>query len=267
MKLLINNENVVIDYGVDFSYNDQGEVIKKSGNTVLVTYAGLNSTNSQIVNIADELVPPQVAHRYKYVNGQFLRNTQYRDTTEDSMFNVYQLLDSYTPKSGTVDERLEKLIDFVLEIAERPQRFFDVDANLVAGLKLRNENPSTLSTEQLTQYKLGQNYINKMRARLLIDAQVGDVYDLIADLSKKLGIVTGLLVRLYRHTLNNVAIPTEIKANYDSFTQQYAQAVDGGTYLDRSDVETDLAGMIQKLMTRDTLLANLVKTEYLDKKL
>ncbi|MDQ7818690.1 MAG: hypothetical protein RDU14_16815 [Melioribacteraceae bacterium] len=273
MNLLLDYDNVVIYAGTCSLVAENGGVMAKIGTKEICFYPNLNQTNSTIVENVNN-VPAQVTGRYCYVDGQFVRNPQYREQTEDSMFGVFQMLDPNIPKTGDVGGRLEKLVALILELASHPEKLFDISPELIEGLNLRNENISSLSGSKLTNYKLGQNYLNKMRTRLLIDQQVGDVYDQIADLDKQIQLTYTLNLRAYMlvmdlykqltFTIPADILPAEIKTSYEALGNMFLALIKSGQYRDRTDIE-DAGTIAQALIPKKIAIADIVKPEYLDK--
>ena len=137
-----------------------------------------------------------------------------------------------------------------------------------------------LTVEEIQQQNDATNWELKENLRWLIEIGVGDGLDQLADVSKQLQLITGMVVRMYRaqrlvlekalveKTIFaeevSAIIPPETKAGYDNFADMYAKVVADGTYKDRTDIE-DPAVLIPKLMELNNKIQQLVKSKYFDK--
>jgi len=257
MKLLLNSDLVVMDIGIDFRYNSETGLAEKwNGDIREIIYGGTNAGNTSIVEVEDSLVPPNVVGKYKYVDGQFIRNPQWREPVEDSMFKVFQMTDVNIPKAESVDERINQFVDLLIELGDRPEKVVKPNQELVTALKEWKAGNTN---------SIANNFINKLRARFLIDEQIGDVYDLIADLSKQVYLLTGIVTSMYANQYLNYTISETNKTNYDTYCYTYRQLVDNGEYKDRADLENP-EELVSKLLARNKQIASIVKSEYLDKK-
>jgi len=105
----------------------------------------------------------------------------------------------------------------------------------------------------------------KLNARFEIDKNVGDLYDLVADLSKNVNVLERLLLRFYLHYTGIKQMDQEYIDKYTGFCSNYIELVDNGTFVDRADLEDDTE-MISKLLGRRMQIGQIVKNEYFDKK-
>lgn len=107
----------------------------------------------------------------------------------------------------------------------------------------------------------------KLSARKLLEQnpKVGDIPDQLAAVDKRVDLITPVLLNLLIYVIEGTPIPAEKLQNYLAFAHNFVDAVNAGVYLDRADIE-DAAIMIPALMEQRTVIANTVKTEYLDKK-
>lgn len=276
MNLLLNSQRVVVSASnYDYVRTPEG-VHAIEGDSIRISFQSFLENNSTIVeNLLDANVPAQVEGKYFYTEGgQFIRNPQFKEPTEDSMFGVFQMLDSHIPKSGDIETRVEKLIKFILELAERADKLFDISPELVEGLKLRNENINSLTGSALVNYKRGQNYINKMRTRLLIEREVGDIYDQVADIEKQMLLTYTMNIRAFKLILDlyqqlTLTIPQDVlpaatKTAYQSLSDMFLSLVSSGQYIDRIDIE-DANTIANTLIARKISIPALVKPNYLDK--
>lgn len=104
----------------------------------------------------------------------------------------------------------------------------------------------------------------KNNARLLIEQNVGDDKDLVADLSKRLDILERGLVRLIAHVLGGTQMTEEYKSRYLNYAETLISLVESEAYVPRADLE-DEEYLVAKLIERQNAIGQIVKTEYLDK--
>jgi hypothetical protein len=274
MKILTDRNGVVYHFGADDYSISENKTLVIVGSEITEYLPEIFIGNGQVFEVNENEIPAKVKFRYIYNGTTFIPNPQFYEPTEENIFNVFQTVDPNIPKTGDIDKRIEKLVNFVLEVAGKSERLFDVPEDLIEGLKLKDANINTLSGNMLRQYKIGQNYINKMKTRFLIEQQVGDVYDQIANLEKQLDLAYTMNLRafllvknLYDHL--SLAIPTTIVpettlTDYISFSSNFLAMIEQGQYYDRIDV--DNAGeVIQSILPKKPSLATIVKENYLDK--
>ena len=290
MQIVLNNLGVVLDYGKDnYEYTSDNALIGITSGDIIVKYLNTNNTNSRILEYTELLPQGFAVGKYKW-NDQtnlFVLNELYVDQNLPNLppvaisYEREKMLDNIAtpPKNAdsmSVTEKAKNILKSWLIIKDTIPGYVDMTEELANGIRLIDVengvtpdifgNVITLSANQILWRNQALNMYNKLVARYKIEAAIGDPYDLIADLSKQLNVLTGLVVRLYRHTVGNIPIPDNIKNNYDTFSTNYAGAVDAGLYKDRSDLE-DPTIMIATLMERNNQIADIVKTQYLDKKL
>lgn len=260
MKILID-ENQVVCYAGNYDFELQpNQTIVKSGGVPYIILSNQNVHNAVVVEVEEEDIPANVVGKYRYADGEFVRNPQFKEATEDSMFTLFQMLDANTPKDMlTVEERIQRQVALLLELAERPNKILNPPADLIAGLKLEGVDITQLQGQDLQNYKIAQNYIGKLRARLKIEVEVGDIYDLLADANKQVHLLTGMLLRLFLLVLENKEIPAEILTGYSQYANSFVGAVDAGLYKDRADIE-DPNVMIPKLMANNQKIAGIIET-------
>ena len=155
-----------------------------------------------------------------------------------------------------------------------------VDSETWKGLTLLGYPTGGLSPEEIVSYKVAYNWELKENVRFLIDLYVGDLPDQLANTDKQTHILTGMLIRIFRSlrllsdklVTAGVAtreemdeiIPPNVLLMYSDYADTYAYLVETGQYKDRTDVE-DPGTMIPRLMQAAGTIAEVVKTEYLDK--
>jgi hypothetical protein len=286
MKFLLNNDNVIYSWGYDY-YPEVNQVIVKNNTTIIEIIGELNSSNCKIINIEDIIIPDWLKkYKYKLIDGKFILNTEFSESMPNiniirNFFNSPATISALTIDLPNINndlifiEKAKAQLQIWLDNYNTPGAIYKIPDTLAKGIMLLdvisgetldNEgNVIVLTAEQLQWKAEATNILYKLTTRYKIDALIGDKYDLIADLSKQINILTGLVVRLYNHIENNIPIPENIKTNYNTFANNYANAVDSGQYKDCADLR-DPAELVNKLMTRNAMIAEIVKTEYLDKK-
>ena len=107
--------------------------------------------------------------------------------------------------------------------------------------------------------------IYKLRARAIINSEVGDIYDLLTDVSKRLVMTERLVVFLSTELLNSGHIPLT-QARYSNMLQGYNQllAMTNGV-MDVSDLH-DPMDLFMRLSAKGRKITSIVNDEYLSKK-
>ena len=119
--------------------------------------------------------------------------------------------------------------------------------------------------ENKIKWQLDYKKILKNKVRNRIEEEIWDIYDLLADIDKRLWMNERLLIRLANDILHNKDLSqNKILQWYKPFLEQYIYAVDNWLFIGRNDLE-DLNEMFNKLANRTTSIAKIVKEEYLDK--
>ena len=104
----------------------------------------------------------------------------------------------------------------------------------------------------------------KYNARNLIEQNVGDDKDLVADISKRLDILERGLVRLIAHVLGGTKMTEEYKTRYLNYAEKIISLVESEAYVPRADLE-DEEELVARLIERQNAIGQIVKTEYLGK--
>ena len=159
---------------------------------------------------------------------------------------------------------------YVIKYSDTP--ILPPDPTLKEGLILLEtitvNSPEYLSLpfDKLESYKKAYNFRNLLISRYKIDILVGDQYDLIADLSKRLSMLTRLVIRVLHPMLTQTEMPEPYKSSYLGMMTDYITNVDAGNYYDRADLYQDQE-MYVTLLERDIVIADIIKNDYLDKKI
>jgi len=123
------------------------------------------------------------------------------------------------------------------------------------------------STTYLTDPKFGlpsdMNTFFKLRTRERITSEVGDEWDLIADISKRLTMSERLITLLALELINNLPdqVP-ETKNKYQALLEQYRMVLLNSQELDIADLENPIQ-LFSKLLDRSIKITNIVKEDYL----
>lgn len=168
-----------------------------------------------------------------------------------------------TPNPENVSEIKEYFVTFIDDETAEGFKLLGVTQLPVDPAQPESEMRPLTADETAKQQK-AQKLIYKLQLRDKIYANVGDVGDIIADLSKRVDMLERLLMRTMYYILQNQAIPQTLIDNYLPVIQNYITAVDSGTLKLRADLE-DPQVVYNKLHERFNTITNLVKTEYLDK--
>lgn len=122
----------------------------------------------------------------------------------------------------------------------------------------------TLTPEQKQELRHQSVAILKRNElRSSIDADVGDVQDLLADCMKLIEMNIMLTSRLAADYFGTSALDQTTKDLYAQRNQSFLDSVDSGQLLIRGAIE-DVAEMQTRLMTRYSAINHLVKDKYID---
>lgn len=104
----------------------------------------------------------------------------------------------------------------------------------------------------------------KLKAREMVDNDIGDIYDLISDISKRLTMNERLNIFLVNELMGSGHIPNTA-ATYGGLVALYKQyLIQNGGSLETADLENP-GELFVKLMDRSIAIKNIIKTEYKDK--
>lgn len=99
-------------------------------------------------------------------------------------------------------------------------------------------------------------------AEAIIAEEVGDTASLLADLSKRVGMLERLVMRMSIPVLQNQPVPQEISDAYLPYVQEYIAAIDVDGVRDRVDLES-LSRIFQTVMSRSARIAEIVDDVHL----
>ena len=104
--------------------------------------------------------------------------------------------------------------------------------------------------------------LKKLETRHKLHAEVEDIYDIVADLWKRVTLNERLLLRLAKWIMdNNSNLPTKL-TQYKTMVDSILAEIDEGLYKDRTDLE-DPAEVLAKLRSRGQKMTEIVE-EYLN---
>jgi len=119
-----------------------------------------------------------------------------------------------------------------------------------------------LTEEELAKQEKAERLLAKLRFRNSVESNIGDIPDIIADLSKRLEIIERLVFKVCYYLLQDQSIDQSVKDQFLSIVTSYVDAVDNGTLKTRVDLE-DLNELYNRVYERVNTLTNLLETEYL----
>jgi hypothetical protein len=265
MKALINSKNEVVAVADDFEQSAHQVAVLTNG-SIDFCYADLNLATTTVVDLNTITSCPadlDTPRKYILSNGAFIANPRYMPPAVVSINNLASTIES--PKAVeeiNVQAKTATVVENWLALDQAG--LITLPADLKDGLNLLLEDSSTLTADQLAHQKLAINWKLKLNARFNIEAQVGDVYDLIADQAKRISLLARLLMRLGSQILTGTAMAPAYATAYETLITEYLAGVDSGTIFDRSDLE-DPDKMFTTLTARDITIANIVKSEYSSK--
>ena len=108
------------------------------------------------------------------------------------------------------------------------------------------------------------NTFFKIRTRERINSEVGDIWDLIADMSKRITMSERLITLLSLEIIENQPdlIP-KTKTKYEDLLQQYRAILINSEEMDIADLE-DPIELFAKLLDRSIKITNIVKEDYIN---
>ena len=143
---------------------------------------------------------------------------------------------------------------------------FTVPDFIKKGIDLLEILDENLTPEQIIDKNKIKNWIYKLNARNRINAEIGDVYDQLANTDRRIGMLERLCLRMFKAILNNESLPPEHLERYTAFCNGYVDMVDAGYYVDRADLENEQE-LFASLTQKFGKITNIVKEEYFDKKI
>lgn len=190
---------------------------------------------------------------------------------ESKIKNINTILADSIPKSDSSESinsykesRANDIIDAWKEFAlNNPNLIHD---DIKDGLKNYKIDNVDLTESQIANKNKIKNWIFKLIARYRIEAEVGDIFDLHADLSKRVAVVERLAMRHFLDYVDEYPMDANIKTRYIYVSKPQIANVDMGVTIDRSDL-IDASVLVDDLSTKRAKIKDIVKEEYIDKKL
>lgn len=105
----------------------------------------------------------------------------------------------------------------------------------------------------------------KASARRRIEAEMGDLHELVADQSKQIEALTALVCRLAADQLGGTPMSEEAKATYLARVEMVVGALDSGALVLRGDAEGP-DDMLAKVLARTSRINQIVAEEYLPRR-
>lgn len=116
-----------------------------------------------------------------------------------------------------------------------------------------------LTEQELSWQKEAQDYVYKMDARDNINKDVGDIQDLIADLSKRVDLIErGLCYLILKTKSENPLIDPDRDIRYETYANIVISGSDSGQYITRADLENE-EELVQTLMMRQITIAGIIQ--------
>lgn len=146
----------------------------------------------------------------------------------------------------------------------------DIDNNAVNYTIINNLPKNGIEYFANTKHGIPGN-INeaiKYKTRSKIEHQVGDIYDLVADLSKRLTYSERLCIHMANELMNITDTPIPIvKSMYMPLVQAYLDLHNTNDNVSSMADLEDPYTLFQKLFTREVTLTTIVSEDYLTKKI
>lgn len=188
------------------------------------------------------------------------------EALEEKLNNVNLILSEGLPKDETYKDsyKVDKT-DVIIDAWKDYIRLNPdiVHPDIVDGLENYNTPDVDLNQTQIDNKDKVKKWVKKLKARNRIEVEVGDIYDLHADLSKRVAIIERLAMRHFLDYISEYTMIQAYKDAYSAIVKPQIQAVDAGTILDRSDL-LDTSEMITELSTRRGKIKDIIKEEMID---
>jgi len=277
MNILVSKAEKIVLYATNKLIElDANEARVFSGNVKETVMPGINTSNTELFQNLTT-VPTNVEFRFKYENDEFIKNDQYFPNATEELRQLSEMTILELPKTSTpeyIEEKVNKIVEFWIGMIQSGQMVTQIPDSIKAGLFLLGF--PGLTGQEAADQKAAQDWVNKIRARVRIDAEVGDVFDQIANVDKQVQLITPVILRTYQLLINlfgQVAktipielLPAALKLQYDNFSGYYLQEVGTGAYKDRIDIDPNPESIINRVLLNNTKTGAIVKEEYLDKK-
>ena len=118
-----------------------------------------------------------------------------------------------------------------------------------------------LNEEELALQATADQTLKKLNIRASVESEVGDVYDLIADMSKQISLLEKVVYESLNDLFTSDVVSQTIKDKYSSMVTSNVTNINDDDKKDTSDLETE-SDIISKTATRKNTIYNIKKTEY-----
>jgi hypothetical protein len=118
-----------------------------------------------------------------------------------------------------------------------------------------------LTEQEIEDKAAAQVAIKKLNIRYRVESSVGDIYDIVADVSKRISILERICLKTFAELYNSDNVSQSLKDEYKSLIDGYVSDVSGGDFKDRTDLETT-SELFSRLKTKFKDIADIVQDEY-----
>ena len=200
------------------------------------------------------------------------KNTQYRLGLGGTMPPNVHIKGSngYYYHGETDPENLDNILRWeplmISQEASDGFKFLDVIKVRKFPDDMDNDELRYLTVAEKVLKKAAEKVLKKLQTRSKISGEVGDVYDLIADLSQRVALVERLAAStanfLYTTSSIKDEFSQEYKDLYGALANRYITKVEDGTDKDRIDLDT-YSNTVEKLIAKNNKITEIV-TEYVN---
>lgn len=118
-----------------------------------------------------------------------------------------------------------------------------------------------LTTEELALQTEADLMLKKFSIRSSVESEVGDVYDLISDMSKQISLLEKVVYETINDLYTSDTVSQAVKDKYSTMVTSNVTNINDDTKNDTTDLE-DTGDIIDKTATRKNQVYNIKKTEY-----
>jgi hypothetical protein len=118
-----------------------------------------------------------------------------------------------------------------------------------------------LTEEELTLKNIAIKTLKKLDIRSSIESDVGDIYDIVADLSKQINILEKIVYESLNELFKTDIIPQSIKDKYLSLLTLNVTNINDDNIKDITDLENK-TDIISKITNRKNIIYNIKKEKY-----
>ena len=122
----------------------------------------------------------------------------------------------------------------------------------------------SLTTEEQEKQAKAEKLMRKLKVRFIISSSVGDLHDLVADISKRVDILERLLMITLQDLINNKQVTSFDKTKID-MVNNYLSDVSARNVKTRVDIE-NIDSLFSKLGKRVTSITEIITNHYLQQK-